>query len=82
MGVQFSDKRQDTGLTGEIGKQPHRTTCAQGLHAGSLAAVAENHRVAFIQQALGAMQADTLAGAGDQDRGVRCSHGRLESLAD
>ena len=42
---------------------------AQGLHAGTFTAVAENHRLPFVQEAQGAMQADTLAGAGDQDRG-------------
>jgi hypothetical protein len=52
---------------------------AQGLHAGAFAAVAENHAMAVFEQTLRAMQADTLAGTGDEDRGCGRGHERLAS---
>lgn len=75
VGFKGCDEGQDPGFTGKIRKHAERAAFAQGRNAGAFAAVAENHRMALVQQAFGAMQADTLAGAGNQDRGVRCSHG-------
>ena len=52
---------------------------AQCLHAGAFAAVGEDDAMAVFEQTLRAMQTDTLAGAGDQDRGGGSGHGRLAS---
>jgi hypothetical protein len=49
------------------------------LHAGALTAVAEDHRLAILEQTLRTVQADTLAGTGDEDRGYERGHERLAS---
>jgi hypothetical protein len=77
MGFQLADEGDSARW--EIGKQRRRPQIAQGLHAGAFAAVAENHAMAVFEQSLRAMQADTLAGAGDEDWGCGRGHERLAS---
>ena len=79
VGFQFADEGEDPGFGGEVRKHRGRPQVAQGLHAGALAAVAEYHRVAVFEQAAGTVQADSLAGTGDQDRGGGRGHERLAS---
>ncbi|MNC55631.1 hypothetical protein D3C75_1051700 [compost metagenome] len=74
---QFADKGQDPGFAGEVREQRDRPQVAQGLHAGAFTAVADDHRLTVFEQPFGAMQPDTLAGAGDEDRGKGGGHGRL-----
>ncbi|MCY1176018.1 hypothetical protein D9M73_162780 [compost metagenome] len=79
VGFQFTDEGEDPGLAGEVREHGGGPQVAQGLYAGPLAAVTENHAMAVFQQSPGAVQADTLAGAGNQDRGYGRSHERLAS---
>ncbi|MNF69440.1 hypothetical protein D3C84_513230 [compost metagenome] len=79
MGFQLVDEGEDPGLAGEVREHRGGPQVAQGLYAGTLAAVAENHPMAIFQQSPGAVQADTLAGAGNEDRGCGRSHERLAS---
>ena len=51
----------------------------EAYYARPLGAVADDHRITFLQQPQCAMQADALAGAGDQDWGRGKSHGTLAS---
>ncbi|MNX53354.1 hypothetical protein D3C86_840470 [compost metagenome] len=79
MGIQFADEGENTGFAGEVRKHRRRPQISQGLHAGAFAAVAEDHAMAVFEQALRTMQADTLAGTGDEDGGCGRSHERLTS---
>ncbi|MNP38359.1 hypothetical protein D3C76_1318670 [compost metagenome] len=76
---QLTDEGDDPGFAGEIREQPDRAQIAQGLYTGTFAAVTENHAMAILEQSLRAMQADTLAGTGDQNGGCRRGHERLAS---
>ncbi|MNP22205.1 hypothetical protein D3C76_1148660 [compost metagenome] len=71
------DEGEDAGLVGEIRLQAEGALGAQLLDAGLLAAVADDQPVAVLQQAQRAMQADALAGAGDQDGGRSSAHASL-----
>ncbi|MNK88139.1 hypothetical protein D3C87_1080930 [compost metagenome] len=79
VGFQFADEGEDPGFTGEVREHRGGPQITQGLYAGTLAAVAENHAMAIFQQSPGAVQADTLAGAGNENRGCGRSHERLAS---
>jgi hypothetical protein len=76
VGPEAVDKGQDPGLAAEIGVQGDGTQFAQVLQRFSFGAVADDHRLALGKQPFRAVQADTLAGAGDQDRGEG-GHARL-----
>jgi hypothetical protein len=67
MGFQSRMKARMPLRLAKVGKHADRPQIAQRLHAGAFAAVAENHAMAVFEQTLRAMQADTLAGAGDED---------------
>src|SRR5471030_708413 len=56
-----------------------RPQIAQCLYAGAFAAVAEDHSLAVFEQTLRTVQADTLAGTGDEDRGCGRGHEWLAS---
>ncbi|MNG30355.1 hypothetical protein D3C84_1159600 [compost metagenome] len=79
MGFQFADEGEDPGFAGEVREQPDRPQVTQGLHAGTFTAVTENHPMTVFEQALRAMQADTLAGTGDENGGCGRGHERLAS---
>jgi hypothetical protein len=49
------------------------------LHAGTFAAVGENDLMAVFKQTLRAVQTDTLAGTGDENRGGGIGHAWLAS---
>ncbi|MCY1460170.1 hypothetical protein D9M71_777030 [compost metagenome] len=79
MGFQFADEGKDSGLAGEVREQRRRSQVAQDLHAGAFSAVADDHLMTVFEQSLRTMQANTLAGTGNEDRGCGRGHERLAS---
>jgi hypothetical protein len=79
VGFQLGDEREDPRFSGEVGKYRGGAQVAQCLHAWAFAAVTEDHRMAVFEQTLRTVQADTLAGTGDEDRSCGRGHERLAS---
>ncbi|MNG03320.1 hypothetical protein D3C84_863930 [compost metagenome] len=79
MVFQLTDEGEDPGFAGEVREQRNRPQVSQGLHAGTFAAVTENHPLAVFDQSLRAMQADPLACTGDENGGCGRGHERLGS---
>ncbi|MNN38180.1 hypothetical protein D3C81_1521640 [compost metagenome] len=69
VGFQFGDEGENRGFAGKVGEQAEGAQIAQRLHAGAFAAVSEDDAIAILKQPLRTMQADTLAGTSDEDRG-------------
>ncbi|MCY1271734.1 hypothetical protein D9M70_202980 [compost metagenome] len=61
------DESEDAGFAGKIRGERRGAAFAQEPHAVAFSAVADDHRLAFVQQAFGTVEADALAGAGDED---------------
>ena len=66
------------GAVAEIGLQYAGATFGQFIDCRAQGAIADDQRMAFIEQAACAMQADALTGAGDQDGELRWAHGGLD----
>ncbi|MNF70817.1 hypothetical protein D3C84_527440 [compost metagenome] len=69
VGFQFADEGENPALAGKVGEDCRRPQIAPCLYAGAFSAIAEDQRMAVFEQSLRAVQADTLAGTGDEDRG-------------
>ena len=76
---QFADEREDPGFGGKVPEYRRRPQVAQRLYAGAFSAIAEDHGMAVFEQTLRTVQADTLAGTGDEDRSCGRGHERLAS---
>ena len=79
MGFQFIDEGENGRFAGEVGEHSDRAQIPQRLHAWTFAAVGENDLMAVFKQTLRAVQTDTLAGTGDENRGGGNGHVRLGS---
>ena len=67
--LQFIDEGKDGGFAGEVREHRDSAQITQDLYARTFAAVGEDDPVAVFKQTLRAVQTDTLAGTGDEDRG-------------
>ncbi|MNZ96214.1 hypothetical protein D3C78_1153980 [compost metagenome] len=67
--LELVDEGEDAGFAGEVGRQGQRAALAQLVERRTLRAVADDQRLAGVEQAPRTVQPDPLAGAGDQDGG-------------
>src|SRR5690606_36055927 len=74
--LQLFDEGQDAGLVTEVCLQGDGAALTQAHDAVALLAVADDHRLAFVEQTFGAVQPDPLAGTGDQDGKAGSAHMR------
>src|SRR5690606_30315992 len=66
----FGDEGHDAGFVVELSPQYRRAPGTQAVDGVALAAIADDDRMTIVQQAFGAMQPDSLAGSGDEDRSL------------
>ncbi|MCY1311137.1 hypothetical protein D9M70_614090 [compost metagenome] len=77
MCLELLDEGEDAGFVCEVGLQAGGAQRAELRDARALLAIADDQRMTVFQQTGRAVQADALAGAGDQDGSRSCAHASL-----